>query len=148
MASFCALDHRLSPATKARTADTRYRLPLAMTTSTTTTSTRGQMRCTSCSTGTWAGGWLCMGGAGERSEEHTSELQSHSDLVCRLLLEKKNKSRDYQDIASGAAGGLHKDAENQATTTNDASGSTPIQVRVRRDLAQQPPLPYAWTPVD
>src|SRR5260221_9896682 len=31
-------------------------------------------------------------GAG-RSEEHTSELQSHSDLVCRLLLEKKKKKR-------------------------------------------------------
>src|SRR5438034_7964232 len=34
------------------------------------------------------------GGEGEaraRSEEHTSELQSHSDLVCRLLLEKKKK---------------------------------------------------------
>src|SRR5438034_3850612 len=30
-----------------------------------------------------------------RSEEHTSELQSHSDLVCRLLLEKKkNKSKE------------------------------------------------------
>src|SRR5215211_9188351 len=28
-----------------------------------------------------------------RSEEHTSELQSHSDLVCRLLLEKKKSSR-------------------------------------------------------
>src|SRR5260221_12267106 len=27
-----------------------------------------------------------------RSEEHTSELQSHSDLVCRLLLEKKKQS--------------------------------------------------------
>src|SRR5438034_8713089 len=27
-----------------------------------------------------------------RSEEHTSELQSHSDLVCRLLLEKKNNT--------------------------------------------------------
>src|SRR5436190_6031051 len=27
-----------------------------------------------------------------RSEEHTSELQSHSDLVCRLLLEKKNST--------------------------------------------------------
>src|SRR5437588_1821776 len=27
-----------------------------------------------------------------RSEEHTSELQSHSDLVCRLLLEKKKKA--------------------------------------------------------
>src|SRR5260221_4955824 len=37
-----------------------------------------------------------------RSEEHTSELQSHSDLVCRLLLEKKKKhngtrsNRDHQ----------------------------------------------------
>src|SRR5438034_3304203 len=29
-----------------------------------------------------------------RSEEHTSELQSHSDLVCRLLLEKKKGSLD------------------------------------------------------
>src|SRR5260221_6348804 len=29
-----------------------------------------------------------------RSEEHTSELQSHSDLVCRLLLEKKKKNRE------------------------------------------------------
>src|SRR5438034_7414217 len=29
-----------------------------------------------------------------RSEEHTSELQSHSDLVCRLLLEKKKKNTD------------------------------------------------------
>src|SRR5437667_4911111 len=28
-----------------------------------------------------------------RSEEHTSELQSHHDLVCRLLLEKKNRKR-------------------------------------------------------
>src|SRR5438132_9021023 len=29
--------------------------------------------------------------ARSRSEEHTSELQSHSDLVCRLLLEKKKR---------------------------------------------------------
>src|SRR5438034_649384 len=29
----------------------------------------------------------------KRSEEHTSELQSHSDLVCRLLLEKKNNEK-------------------------------------------------------
>src|SRR5260221_7915979 len=29
----------------------------------------------------------------DRSEEHTSELQSHSDLVCRLLLEKKKIMR-------------------------------------------------------
>src|SRR5438034_2747393 len=32
-----------------------------------------------------------LAGSSPRSEEHTSELQSHSDLVCRLLLEKKNK---------------------------------------------------------
>src|SRR5438034_2713627 len=36
------------------------------------------------------------GGAG-RSEEHTSELQSHSDLVCRLLLEKKKIIETLQD---------------------------------------------------
>src|SRR2546430_8085171 len=29
-----------------------------------------------------------------RSEEHTSELQSQSNLVCRLLLEKKKKNKD------------------------------------------------------
>src|SRR5438034_5571160 len=32
-------------------------------------------------------------GKAARSEEHTSELQSHSDLVCRLLLEKKKKKK-------------------------------------------------------
>src|SRR5438132_3537372 len=44
----------------------------------------------------------------ERSEEHTSELQSHSDLVCRLLLEKKktilvqaNSFADHFSIAAG-----------------------------------------------
>src|SRR5438132_10657489 len=31
-----------------------------------------------------------------RSEEHTSELQSHSDLVCRLLLEKKKKKKKHK----------------------------------------------------
>src|SRR5260221_1301132 len=31
---------------------------------------------------------------GGRSEEHTSELQSHSDLVCRLLLEKKKTDQN------------------------------------------------------
>src|SRR5689334_23687542 len=36
------------------------------------------------------GGWL-FGWLADRSEEHTSELQSQFHLVCRLLLEKKNK---------------------------------------------------------
>src|SRR5437773_9118089 len=35
---------------------------------------------------TYTGGYI------KRSEEHTSELQSHHELVCRLLLEKKNKT--------------------------------------------------------
>src|SRR5438132_6649304 len=35
-----------------------------------------------------------------RSEEHTSELQSHSDLVCRLLLEKKKKTKNEKDITN------------------------------------------------
>src|SRR2546428_5745253 len=41
----------------------------------------------------WASRWAsCPNGAERpRSEEHTSELQSRSDLVCRLLLEKKKK---------------------------------------------------------
>src|SRR5438132_7452279 len=34
--------------------------------------------------------WCAPVGARRRSEEHTSELQSHSELVCRLLVEKKN----------------------------------------------------------
>src|SRR5260221_10045290 len=34
------------------------------------------------------------GSASRRSEEHTSELQSHSDLVCRLLLEKKKSTSE------------------------------------------------------
>src|SRR5438132_3335792 len=36
----------------------------------------------------------------ERSEEHTSELQSHSDLVCRLLLEKKKKTRQEHKVST------------------------------------------------
>src|SRR2546428_8984981 len=41
---------------------------------------------------------LAIGGCW-RSEEHTSELQSRSDLVCRLLLEKKKK-RTFTDYAT------------------------------------------------
>src|SRR5438067_6494040 len=36
---------------------------------------------------------VCQEDVGERSEEHTSELQSRFELVCRLLLEKKKASR-------------------------------------------------------
>src|SRR2546427_253699 len=38
------------------------------------------------------------GGAAQRSEEHTSELQSQSNLVCRLLLEKKKKKSAKRQV--------------------------------------------------
>ena len=37
-----------------------------------------------------------------RSEEHTSELQSHLNLVCRLLLEKKKKKKKHVGERIGA----------------------------------------------
>src|SRR5438034_4562424 len=37
-------------------------------------------------------------GRWRRSEEHTSELQSHSELVCRLLLEKKKSKNVYSRV--------------------------------------------------
>src|SRR3712207_7361243 len=39
-------------------------------------------------------------GPGQRSEEHTSELQSRQYLVCRLLLEKKNHINTSDDLIS------------------------------------------------
>src|SRR5688572_32178373 len=40
---------------------------------------------------------LRPGGVVWRSEEHTSELQSQSNLVCRLLLEKKKKNEEQEE---------------------------------------------------
>src|SRR2546430_8643950 len=41
-----------------------------------------------------------------RSEEHTSELQSQSNLVCRLLLEKKKRSMSSEKLLIDAVGGV------------------------------------------
>src|SRR5260370_7058300 len=41
--------------------------------------------------------------ASRRSEEHTTELQSHLNLVCRLLLEKKLSSGSYVIISSASS---------------------------------------------
>src|SRR5690554_6957583 len=41
---------------------------------------------------------LAVTAQGQRSEEHTSELQSRPHLVCRLLLEKKKKKKYYNTI--------------------------------------------------
>src|SRR5256885_11484968 len=42
-----------------------------------------------------------------RSEEHTSELQSPCNLVCRLLLEKKKKHRCYMTLSPSSARAPH-----------------------------------------
>src|SRR3954449_4631172 len=52
-----------------------------------------------------------------RSEEHTSELQSHSHLVCRLLLEKKKPlflGRRLRDLGGAVRLHLHQTAQLQA----------------------------------
>src|SRR5690349_21977755 len=55
------------------------------------------MRARAAISATWAGG--------SRSEEHTSELQSRRDLVCRLLLEKKKKKKERKRARSSRGGG-------------------------------------------
>src|SRR5260370_17794086 len=55
-----------------------------------------------------------------RSEEHTSELQSHLNLVCRLLLEKKKKPLPHGDLASPTSA-LFK---SQATCTDPSRVTT------------------------
>src|SRR5260221_5293000 len=60
-----------------------------------------------------------------RSEEHTSELQSHSDLVCRLLLEKK------QSIAQrgfGHEGQIHQELADRLGGLDHAHKRDPLLI--------------------
>src|SRR2546426_7836596 len=50
-----------------------------------------------------------------RSEEHTSELQSPCNLVCRLLLEKKKKSNNRKHLISDGDRQIHLHAMNAST---------------------------------
>src|SRR5207237_6406210 len=59
---------------------------------------------------------------GNRSEEHTSELQSHLNLVCRLLLEKKKKKKTQDTIT-------RKTRKNRAARINN--------IRPYRDIIQE-----------
>src|SRR2546421_4583039 len=49
-------------------------------------------------TGVFGGSSTVTGAKVSRSEEHTSELQSRSDLVCRLLLEKKKRRQHLTHV--------------------------------------------------
>src|SRR2546427_6725828 len=59
---------------------------------------------------TWA---IASTNVGQRSEEHTSELQSQSNLVCRLLLEKKKKNINTQIITTQQ----HQESDRAVTST-------------------------------
>src|SRR5207249_10105857 len=80
-----------SPSAGCRTSCTA-RYPGTGPSSSTCTCPRRPGRCPSSCTCTAEGGAAARG-AGTRSEEHTSELQSRFDLVCRLLLEKKKRKQ-------------------------------------------------------
>src|SRR2546430_10243502 len=53
----------------------------------------------------------------ERSEEHTSELQSQSNLVCRLLLEKKKKPTRHRSSPTQLRNGISSRRLPHATST-------------------------------
>src|SRR5260221_5574185 len=73
--------------------------------------------------------------ASGRSEEHTSELQSHSDLVCRLLLEKKKKrhlsepfrTSQLPSLTSSYHPPCHQTRKYTQTVLNPKRSSTRIQ---------------------
>src|SRR5438874_3933869 len=57
---------------------------------------------------------LCSDGSVMRSEEHTSELQSRRDLVCRLLLEKKKKKKISKKKANDEIGEIYDKVCNES----------------------------------
>src|SRR5260370_3610417 len=60
-----------------------------------------------------------------RSEEHTSELQSHLNIVCRLLLEKKNEPAAADSGATAASASAPPVATALASTVVDAAPPAP-----------------------
>src|SRR2546430_11855327 len=76
--------------------------------------------------------------SGLRSEEHTSELQSQSNLVCRLLLEKKNKEFEISNYDAFFTNvmGLSLDAQNTAVRqAKDEAGTYNRELDVYRVAA-------------
>src|SRR6266571_8621579 len=61
-----------------------------------------------------------------RSEEHTSELQSHVNIVCRLLLEKKNKHYDRNPITKQQRDKRERKNTKTVTTEPRTGIETPI----------------------
>src|SRR5438477_9888121 len=68
----------------------------------------------------WSGQPLCRRRwRRSRSEEHTSELQSHVNLVCRLLLEKKKKNKIIKNSNKNI--NVYADNDRRVNSNNDIS---------------------------
>src|SRR2546427_3074378 len=77
-----------------------------------------------------------------RSEEHTSELQSQSNLVCRLLLEKKKKQ--LLKHGNGQSGGEDPPARNHARVgTRVAAAAGPLPAPAPPQHPRPLPTPHA-----
>src|SRR2546421_2295576 len=72
----------------------------------------------------------------DRSEEHTSELQSRSDLVCRLLLEKKKAATEPRHLHFHTATG-------RPFAQRDSSAKAKAPPRQRADLRRRTPATSA-----
>src|SRR2546430_3587165 len=76
-----------------------------------------------------------------RSEEHTSELQSQSNLVCRLLLEKKKTkyANNNSDMDLAARGLGANDWNNSRVTTLSPLPTTLFRIRTSRNFGMTTP---------
>src|SRR5438132_8910933 len=75
-----------------------------------------------------------------RSEEHTSELQSHSDLVCRLLLEKKNNQRHLTESTPKQPSRPHQQNCPSETKRNPVAHTHAFAKYHQRTLSQPFPI--------
>src|SRR5258706_4576663 len=77
----------------------------------------------------------------DRSEEHTSELQSLTNLVCRLLLEKKKNTSDLQSLTKlGCRGLLEKNKHEHLLLGEDFHHDSAVALRNRY---ARPAIAYA-----
>src|SRR2546430_2731748 len=91
------------------------------------------------SVGAWTGG--------RRSEEHTSELHSQSNLVCRLLLEKKKIAQDARSLLGLAPKITHRSEAVAPTHRPPASVSAMILCFLSASDTGHGPLPTTRLPM-
>src|SRR5690242_21403045 len=87
------------------------------------------------------------GCSGSRSEEHTSELQSHVNLVCRLLLEKKKEVQEHNrrapDQHERACGGeglfevVVADSSDDQLQVSETAGTDCLAVEERLEVNRE-----------